>query len=125
MNARFSGLAALAALGLTLSALAVPTTASAAPIIKVAVGAPAIVATTPKISVSIGRPLSPGPNWVWVDGYWTGGHHSYWVKGFWDWQPPARVVTIHTPIVHRNHAPVVRHKIHHSSHHRTVRTHRR
>ncbi len=108
MNARYTGLAALAALGLALSALAVPTSASAAPLVKVAIGTPAIVATTPRVSITLGRPMRPGPNWYWVDGFWTHDAygHSAWVKGYWNWSPPARVVTVHRPapvVVHRHH----------------------
>ena len=121
MKANFNGLAALAALGLALSALAVPTSASAAPIVRVGIFAPAIVATTPRVSVTLGRPLSPGPNWDWVDGYWAmDGHgHSTWMQGYWDWSPPpVHVVTVHRP------APVVvRHQ--HRAPSRPVIVHRR
>ena len=35
-------------------------------------------------------PVSPGPDYVWIDGYWHWeGHHYIWNRGHWD-RPPSR-----------------------------------
>ena len=34
------------------------------------------------------RPVAPGPDYVWVDGYWYPvGHHWKWHKGYWTLAP--------------------------------------
>ena len=38
---------------------------------------PRVRVITPRVSV---RPVAPGPNYVWVDGYWDCGE---WFPGFW------------------------------------------
>ncbi|HEY6392627.1 MAG TPA: hypothetical protein VIX89_15200 [Bryobacteraceae bacterium] len=35
-----------------------------------------------------GRPASPGPDFVWVDGYWSHDRgRNFWVPGYWERRP--------------------------------------
>ena len=41
------------------------------------------------------QPASPGPEWVWVRGYWyPAGHHYKWHEGYWTRPPYAGAVWV-------------------------------
>jgi hypothetical protein len=90
MYPRFFGLSTFAVLSFVLSAALHSTPAAAGPVVTVAIGTPPIVVNTPRVSVSVVRPMRPATGWRWVDGHWVGhGHgHRSWVSGY--WAPPAR-----------------------------------
>ncbi|MBT3218370.1 MAG: BcpO-related WXXGXW repeat protein [Proteobacteria bacterium] len=51
-----------------------------------------VVVHTPKIHVHINtpraRPIQPGSNYIWVDGYWTTTRgRAVWIAGHWKYQP--------------------------------------
>jgi hypothetical protein len=61
------------------------------------VGAPSVFAQV-EVGIRIGapppprviavRPVAPGPEYVWIDGYWyPGGGHYVWHRGYWT-RPP-------------------------------------
>ncbi len=50
--------------------------------IGIQIGAP------PPPQVVVVRPVMPGPEWAWVEGYWYPVHHHYvWHAGYWT-RPP-------------------------------------
>jgi hypothetical protein len=45
----------------------------------------------------------PGPDYIWIDGFWDGAPgHYVWVSGHWD-RPPRRGVRWHAPHWERDH----------------------
>jgi hypothetical protein len=47
----------------------------------------------PRHEVVVG--VAPGPDYIWVDGYWDGTPGNYvWVKGHWDRPPHAHGVWV-------------------------------
>lgn len=111
MYGRFFGLSTFAALSFLLSAALYTTPAEAGTAVKVTLGTPPIVVQTPKVHVSVARPMRPAMGWQWVDGYWVGhGHgHRTWVAGY--WAPPVYTVSgprhVKVSHVHRSRRVVV------------------
>ncbi len=72
----------VAAFAAVCSGLSTP--ASAAPLVTVT--APRVVVSTPTVVV---RPARPGPQYVWVDGYWgrNARNQQVWVSGHWQHRP--------------------------------------
>ena len=49
----------------------------------------------PPVRVEV-RPAAPGPNAMWIDGYWRWGHHEYlWMPGHWERHARGTWVTGH------------------------------
>lgn len=58
--------------------------------------APPVVVRTPIVSapaVVVTTPACPGPDYVWMSGYWSvKGHDRVWVAGSWQYRPKHVVV---------------------------------
>lgn len=56
------------------------------------------------------RPVAPGPNAVWIDGYWRWAHGRYiWVPGHWERHPKGTWVPGHWDKRPRGHVWVPGH----------------